>query len=86
MLGSQFTHVSPIATGLYRKHMGTKKQFGESVEPENWFICFDMMWPFFQQAARLFLEHYGGNPDRFCTQEQSEEINQAIEQIRVSPR
>ena len=82
MLGSQFTHISPIATGLYRIDKGTEKGFSEFVEPGNWFTCFDMMWPFFERAARLFLERYGANPELFFTQQQSDELRRAMEAIK----
>ena len=62
---SQFTHGSHLATGLYRKHLGTMKELGEFVGPDDWRWVFVAAWFSFSAAARSFMEREAAGQPAF---------------------
>jgi hypothetical protein len=84
---SQYAHTTHYATGLYRKHLGTKMELGEFVEPQMWVSPLRLAWwSIYAPAARL-LEVVGADVTDFAESMPNEEVERTVTALasRVSP-
>lgn len=78
---SQFAHGTQAATELYRRHLGTAKEFGEFVTPAAWQHCLFLCWFSLSLAGQQFLARAGGNAEAFLPEILVSKGNQAITAI-----
>lgn len=57
----QFSHSTHVATALYRKGLGTDKQFGEFVTPSLWNTAFKTAWYALISGSFAFVSRNKGN-------------------------
>jgi len=81
IFGCQFAHGTHHATGLYRKHLGTAKVFGEYIAEKDWAACFSMTWYSLHASGECFLLRAGGNPRDFLSVEFGSKVQSAIHAI-----
>jgi hypothetical protein len=56
---SQAAHATHYAAGLYRRHLGTEKSFGEFVAAEEWWLPLSIQWWFLAVPMEAFAECTG---------------------------
>lgn len=81
---SQFAHGTQAATALYRRHLGTAKEFGEYVTPAAWQHCLFLCWFSLSLAGQQFLARAGGNAEEFLPARLVSRGNQAITAITAA--
>ncbi len=84
ILLSQYSHGTHVATGLYRKGLGNKKEFGEFITPKQWGIIFSICWYCLAKTSERIFEVLGGNVNKFLTNEFILEIQEVIQKIETS--
>jgi Family of unknown function (DUF5677) len=67
LMGCQFTHNSHVATGLYRKNLGTAKKLGEFISAQDWHLCLSITWSALLGAGKQFIYRAGGDPSNFAS-------------------
>jgi len=80
---SNYTHPTQVATSIYRSGLGTQKKFGEFISPSDWYTCLGPAWFSLANAGFRFLERCGGDPSAFLNQEFVDDVNRAIEAVRL---
>ena len=78
----QYAHGTHFASGLYRKHPGTPRSFGEYITPEDWWTCFAISSYSLHTSGRRLLEIAGGNVTDFLSAEHIRKLQDTIAAIR----
>jgi hypothetical protein len=52
---SDYTHGGYNSTWIYRKNLGTLKEFGEYIEINDWKLVYAVSWPVFEIATEYFV-------------------------------
>jgi hypothetical protein len=81
---SQYSHGTHVATGLYRRGLGTKKEFGEYISPKDWEVIFSVSKYCLVKTGRKILEIINGDVTSFFTDDFLLEIESDIQKIKAS--
>ena len=84
---SQFIHGGHLASGTYRKNLGTEKIIGEFVTPANWYIAFRVCWLSLSQPGNIILSRVSNSGMQYLNPEQEAAVVAAIEATKsTDPR
>jgi hypothetical protein len=64
VLLSAFTHSNVMSLQLYRRHLGTAKEFGEFIGAADWALSLSVAGGVFYRVAKAFLENHDVDTDR----------------------
>lgn len=84
MLLSQYSHGTHVATGIYRRGLGTEKVFGEYITPKDWGIVFSVCWYCLARTGERIFEILGGDTKTFINNNFFQEIQNTIQNIETS--
>jgi Family of unknown function (DUF5677) len=85
-MSSQYIHGTHVATGLYRRHLGTMKEIGEFIRPQDWFPCLMISWYCLHAPGGRFLERNAGDVKGFLPEAFALEVQQALAKVERSPQ
>lgn len=78
---SQFAHGCHNATGLFRKNLGNKKEFGEFIKPDDWRFPLSICWFSLHSAGCQILNKLGGNSEKFLNEDFAIKVQKVIDAI-----
>jgi hypothetical protein len=81
---SQYSHGTHKATGLYRKGLGTKKEFGEFIKPKDWGVVISVCWYCLAKTSERIFIVIGGDAKRFLIDDFVQEIQGVIQKIETT--
>jgi hypothetical protein len=82
---SQFAHGTHIATGVYRRNLGTVKEIGEYISATNWYLPLSCVWWAFREAGIRVITATGGDVAVFCDNSFDAAVRAAQVEAQGSP-
>ncbi|MFT3894076.1 MAG: DUF5677 domain-containing protein [Anaerolineales bacterium] len=80
----QYSHGSHVATSIYRRGLGTKKEFGEYIAAKDWGLVFSMCWYSLAKTSERIFEIAGIDVNQFLKDEFVAEIQETIKRIETA--
>lgn len=80
---SQFAHGTMYATGVYRRHLGTAKEFGEYIEPRMWAEPLQIAWWTLHAPAERLLEVNGIDAWALAERMPAVEMKRTVDDLRT---
>jgi len=81
MVASQYSHGTWVSGGLYRRHFGTAKQFGEFISPQDWGLPLLLCWFALHAAGQRFFMRVGGDVSAFLPRDFALSVQRAIDEV-----
>jgi hypothetical protein len=82
-IGCQYCHGTHQATALFRKHLGTRKQFSEGFDLDKWELAFRMCWYALHSSGERILVRQKGDRREFVVAEFATRVESAIGAITI---
>lgn len=75
---SQYPHGTHVATGLYRRNLGTATVTGEFITPSDWKSILTVTWHSLERPTRRLLGCLGGDAEKFSRDLPRESMDRSL--------